>query len=69
MQSLARNHAFVDGNKRMAFALTAVFLRLNGCSLSVGTEAGEHFVVRRVIEGQAELDEIADWIEHHLKAR
>jgi len=69
MQSLARNHAFVDGNKRMAFALTAVFLRLNGYSLSVGAEAGEHFVVRRVIEGQAELDEIADWIEHHLKAR
>ncbi len=68
MQSLARNHAFVDGNKRMSFALTAVFLRMNGHVLTVGADEGERFVVRRIIEGQAELDEIAGWIERYLKA-
>jgi death-on-curing protein len=30
MQSLAQSHPFVDGNKWVAFALTAIFLRMNG---------------------------------------
>ena len=30
LQSLCQNHAFIDGNKRVAFALTAIFLRMNG---------------------------------------
>lgn len=36
MQSLARNHPFVDGSKRVAFALTAIFLRMNGLRLVEG---------------------------------
>ncbi len=66
MQSLARNHAFVDGNKRMAFALTAVFLRMNGYTLRVTPEEGEGFVVGRIIAGQTDLDEITDWLESHM---
>ena len=30
MESLANNHPFVDGNKRVAFAVTDAFLRMNG---------------------------------------
>lgn len=63
LQSLARNHAFVDGNKRMAFALTLVFLQVNGVSLHVSADEGESFLVGRVIQGKAEIDEIAGWIE------
>lgn len=33
MESLAVNHPFLDGNKRIAFAVTDVFLRVNGWSL------------------------------------
>src|SRR5690606_18221318 len=33
MESLAVNHPFVDGNKRVAFAAADVFLRINGCRL------------------------------------
>lgn len=33
MESLAINHPFVDGNKRIAFAAADVFLRINGWSL------------------------------------
>jgi death-on-curing protein len=33
MESLAINHPFVDGNKRIAFAATDVFLRINGGQL------------------------------------
>ena len=35
MQSLAGNHALVDGNKRLAFLATAVFLRINGHRLDM----------------------------------
>lgn len=67
MQSLARNHAFVDGNKRMAFALTAVFLRTNGYVLSVTPDEGESFLISRVITAKAELDEIESWLGAHLE--
>ena len=67
MQSLARNHAFVDGNKRVAFALTAVFLRTNGQRLHVTADAGEEFLIHRVISGKAELGEIEAWLAGHLE--
>jgi len=63
MQSLARNHAFVDGNKRMAFAMTAVFLRLNGYLLRVTADEAEEFLVEQVIRDHAELDVIIDRLE------
>jgi len=66
MQSLARNHAFLDGNKRVAFALPAAFLEVNGWILTAGAEEAEAFVVERVIRGHAEIDEIAGWIGTHL---
>lgn len=67
LQSLARNHAFLDGNKRMAFALAAVFLEANGWVLAVDVGEAERFLVQRVIVGHAELEEITAWIEGHLE--
>lgn len=63
LQSLANNHPFVDGNKRVAFALTAIFLRLNGHRIVIGAAEGEAFLIERVIVGRAELEEIAAWLE------
>lgn len=67
LQSLARNHAFMDGNKRMAFAVTAIFLRMNGFRLPVSATQGEDFLVGRVIEARADLGEITAWIEKHMR--
>jgi len=53
MQSLTLNHAFVDGNKRMAFALTAVFLRMNGYRLTVSPDEGDRLLVNRIIVNRA----------------
>ncbi|MGF1508713.1 MAG: type II toxin-antitoxin system death-on-curing family toxin [Myxococcota bacterium] len=63
MHSLARNHAFVDGNERMAFAMTAVFLRLNGYSLDVTADDAESFLIDEVIRGHAELEVIVERLE------
>lgn len=67
LQSLARNHAFVDGNKRMAFAVTSIFLRMNGYRLTVSADEGESFLIGRVIEAKADLEEITGWIEAHMR--
>jgi death-on-curing protein len=67
MQSLAMNHPFVDGNKRVAFALTAVFLRINGLKLVVGAQEGVRFIEISLITERAPLSAITDWIESHTK--
>lgn len=69
MQSLTGNHAFLDGNKRVAFAATAVFLRMNAYALRVGADEAERFLIDGVIVGRAEIAAIAEWLEQHLVAR
>jgi death-on-curing protein len=66
LQSLAGNHAFVDGNKRMAFAAAAVFLRMNGFVLAVSADEAERFLIDDVITARAEVAPIADWLEKFL---
>ena len=68
LQSLTQNHAFVDGNKRVAFASTAILLRMNGYRLKVDADNGESFLINRVIKNRAEINEIADWLEKHMKS-
>ncbi len=68
LQSLALNHAFVDGNKRMAFALCAVFLRLNGYRLVVKANVTERFLIKQVIQAKKSLPEIAACIEKRMRA-
>jgi death-on-curing protein len=63
LQSLSANHCFVDGNKRVAFAATAIFLRMNGFRIEVDPDEGEKFLLDRLIVGKAEIPEITKWIE------
>jgi death-on-curing protein len=55
LHSLARNHALVDGNKRLAWAAAAVFLGINGHRVSAGNDEVVEFVVA-VAAGQ--LDDV-----------
>ena len=67
MQSLAQNHAFVDGNKRIAFAVTAIFLSMNGYRLKVDADNGESFLIGEVIQKKVSVEVIAGWLENHMK--
>lgn len=69
MQSLAGNHAFIDGNKRIAFAACAVFLHMNGHAIRVGADEAERFLIDDVIVARAGVPAIAEWLERHLLAR
>ena len=68
LQSLAQNHAFIDGNKRIAFATTAIFLRMNGYRLKVDADNGESFLIETVIKKKAEIEAIAEWLEKNMNA-
>ncbi len=63
MQSLARNHALMDGNKRMAWAATKLFLRFNGIALRAPSpKVGERCVLD-VVAGSLAVPEIAQRLE------
>ena len=68
LQSLANNHAFLDGNKRVAFATMVIFLRLNGFDLSATADDAETFLIGDVIQGRAGIEPISTWIEEHIRA-
>ena len=67
LQSLCQNHCFIDGNKRVAFANTAIFLRMNRYRLSVNPDAGESFLIDQVIQKRATIEVIAAWLEDCMK--
>lgn len=61
---LARNHPFVDGNKRTAFVAVELFLLLNGMSLAA--DDGECVLTMlAVAEGSLGEDAFADWLRQH----
>ena len=67
LQSLCQNHCFVDGNKRVAFASTAIFLRMNGVRLEMDPDNGEHFLIEEVIKKRTSIEKIAAWLEQNMK--
>ena len=58
---LARNHPFLDGNKRTAFVAMNVFLILNGYEIEA-TEAEVVDGILRVVKGSLDLDGLVQWI-------
>ena len=59
---LARNHAFIDGNKRIALTVAAVFLELNKYSLDA--PEGEAVVVyKQLANGSLSEDMLAEWFK------
>ena len=70
LSSLARNHPLVDGNKRLAWAATRLFVLLNGGDLRGYTEDEAYDFVIAVAEGSlAEVDKIAEQLRLWLVPR
>jgi len=66
MHSIARNHALVDGNKRLAWAATRVFCLLNGRDVEFGVDDAEALVLS-VATGDGDVPDIALAITAHLR--
>ena len=65
---LAKNHAFVDGNKRAAFLAIGLFLMVNGFRLKA-TQAEATLTILDVAAGVVDEAALAQWIREHMQPR
>ena len=65
---LAKNHAFVDGNKRAALTATGVFLAKNGFDL-VATGSDTYSAIMALASGEIGEEEFAAWLRANIKPR
>ena len=63
---LAKNHAFVDGNKRIALVALESFLLLNGFVLTASDEQAV-LIILSVASGTFDQDDLAKWIRTRLE--
>lgn len=61
-ESLMNNHPFIDGNKRVAFFSTDIFLRLNGYKMKVESKNAHAFLMRLFETNTCDLEHLAPWI-------
>jgi death-on-curing protein len=63
LQSIVNNHALIDGNKRLGWLATAVFLELNDIPISQASNDDVYEFVLSVASGSPEVDEIAEQLQ------
>jgi death on curing protein len=68
-ESLTMNHGFIDGNKRVGFASTYVFLRLNGLQLTSEAKATEDFILSNLEAGTFSKDVLDQWLRANTAPR
>ena len=61
-ESMAQNHPFIDGNKRTAFAVTDVFLKMNGIMITASPEETTRFVYSLYDSQTFNFEELATWL-------
>ena len=65
IQSIVKNHPFIDGNKRTAFSGTIAFLLANGVFISVNINQAVKWMLR-VANENITVDEITDWLKRRM---
>lgn len=66
IQSIVKNHPFIDGNKRTAFTGATTFLMANGVTVSAGIDQVVKFMLK-VANENLSVDEIAQWLKRRTK--
>jgi death-on-curing protein len=64
-ESLAMNHGFVDGNKRVAYACLEIFLQTNGMDVAATNEELERFIYANLEGGTFRKDVLEQWLREH----
>jgi len=67
IESLANNHPFLDGNKRVTFAAAHIFLLVNGYDLEVKPLAAYEFMMQSIARGEFRFGPILEWINNHIR--
>jgi len=67
LESLVQNHPFVDGNKRVAFAVVDVFLRINGFTITSSSTAIYNRMIKLLEEGTFDTEHLVPWLHEVLE--
>jgi death on curing protein len=65
LHSLVRNHALVDGNKRLAWSACRIFHLINGRDLAYSVDDAEHLMLSAAA-GTLDVADIAGWLRDHI---
>jgi death-on-curing protein len=65
-ESLAQNHAFIDGNKRTAFAAMYTFLAINGAQLTPDAKETCAFIAALYEASQFNFEKLVPWLRSHV---
>jgi death-on-curing protein len=68
MESLAINHPFIDGNKRVSFFVTDVFLRLNGYYIGCENQSAHNFFMGLFESNKFRFKYLLPWLKKHIKS-
>ena len=63
LESLVQNHPFVDGNKRVAFAVVDVFLRINGYAITAHSRAIYASLIELLNERTLDMEHLVPWLQ------
>jgi death on curing protein len=66
-ESMAMNHPFVDGNKRIAFACVDVFLNLNGFEIPTKSMTVHKWMIAHLEAGTFRLEHIEPWLRRNVR--
>lgn len=67
MESLSQNHPFIDGNKRVAFAVTDTFLQMNGHYIDVDNETAYAFFIGLYESNSFRFANLVPWLTENVK--
>jgi death-on-curing protein len=66
-ESMAMNHGFVDGNKRVAYACLELFLQMNDVDVFASNDEIEHFIYQHLNAGTFRKDVLERWLHEHTE--
>jgi death-on-curing protein len=66
-ESLSQNHPFIDGNKRVAFAATFVFLSINNVELTASDQQAQQFLLDLYQRSALNYDVLLSWLRAHTR--
>jgi death on curing protein len=69
LESLVQNHPFVDGNKRVAFAVVDVFLRINGYSIAADSNSIYKLMIQLFEARSFNMEHLVPWLQEIVRPR
>jgi len=68
VESIVKNHPFIDGNKRTGYVLMEIILRTSNLFIQASQQERYEFVIQ-IATGSLKYNEIVDWIRRHAMSR